>query len=275
MTSSDERIEKTVTLGDDASRFEVAYVLADELAGNGLYVRNGLSPNLLDLLKYGQAHLTEPTATNGLFTLSNNDGQCAVQVDIGYADGTHQAGLNSTAVDDNPDAGADYHTVAMRNQAQTHQVELIGTNRFNFSIGFTLSDPEADRDEDGMADNWEIQYFGDTTTATHYTDYDRDGELDWKEYIALTDPTDRYDTFAVASAQRAPSAVTITFSTATNRQYYVWYAHDLVEANWTLATTNALQGTGNEMNWQDDGSHTIPTPAQATNRLYKVEVEKP
>ncbi len=50
----------------------------------------------------------------------------------------------------------------------------------------------ADTDKDGMADVWEINHFGDLTTAkyddTHKTDYDRDGYPDFEEFLNASDP---------------------------------------------------------------------------------------
>ncbi|WPD22486.1 MAG: thrombospondin type 3 repeat-containing protein [Candidatus Electrothrix scaldis] len=42
---------------------------------------------------------------------------------------------------------------------------------------------ELDSDEDGIDDAWEMQYFGNLTTADATTDYDRDGYTDLQEYL--------------------------------------------------------------------------------------------
>jgi YD repeat-containing protein len=47
---------------------------------------------------------------------------------------------------------------------------------------------DTDQDDDGLADSWELQYFGDLTTADATTDSDNDGLSDLKEYIQKTDP---------------------------------------------------------------------------------------
>jgi len=47
-----------------------------------------------------------------------------------------------------------------------------------------------DGDGDGMIDTWEMQYFGNTTTADRTTDFDNDGHSDLEEYVAGTDPCD-------------------------------------------------------------------------------------
>lgn len=55
----------------------------------------------------------------------------------------------------------------------------------NFSSGNT------DTDGDGISDAWEIQYFGNLTTANATTDFDKDTYSDFVEFEAGTDPTDK------------------------------------------------------------------------------------
>ncbi|MCI5120005.1 MAG: hypothetical protein D3908_02200 [Candidatus Electrothrix sp. AUS4] len=47
----------------------------------------------------------------------------------------------------------------------------------------TASFRELDSDGDGVDDAWEMQYFGNLTTADATTDYDRDGYTDLQEYL--------------------------------------------------------------------------------------------
>ena len=47
---------------------------------------------------------------------------------------------------------------------------------------------DADTDNDGIADWWEIQYFGNTTTANRNSDADGDGLYDRYEFLAGTNP---------------------------------------------------------------------------------------
>ena len=49
---------------------------------------------------------------------------------------------------------------------------------------------QADDDEDGLVDNWEIDNFGDITTMDGSGDADNDGLTDAQEYAAGTDPND-------------------------------------------------------------------------------------
>ena len=49
--------------------------------------------------------------------------------------------------------------------------------------GYIVVGPVLDADNDTIPDNWEEQWFGDTTTAGGSTDWDRDGYSDLQEYL--------------------------------------------------------------------------------------------
>lgn len=57
-------------------------------------------------------------------------------------------------------------------------------------LPLTLTIENADVDNDGLPDAWEVDHFGNTTTANDKTDYDRDGYTDLQEYLnqANNDP---------------------------------------------------------------------------------------
>lgn len=126
LTSTNGLIAKTVTLAPTATAFAVSYAVSPTLNGGVLYVRHGLSPNLSDLLIRGQAGLTETLAPTGaIVTLTTTDSVSSVSIAMA------QGAVNVAAEDD---AELDFDTVNMRNQAQTRQVEIVGTN----AIAFTL-----------------------------------------------------------------------------------------------------------------------------------------
>jgi len=137
LVSSDAKIAKVVTLGANTNVFEVSYSLGGDLAAETLYVRNGLSPNLMNLLVQGQMNLTRSPVTNGVLSVSAGDGKTDVAAVIGAADGVHTAQIKEDAVDDNPGEGIEFETVNMRNLAQVDQVEIYGAGSFSFSISFS------------------------------------------------------------------------------------------------------------------------------------------
>ena len=133
-TSSDGHIMKTITLAPKSWKLEAAYQLD---ASETLFVRHGLSPDLYDLLKNGQHTLADADDSNGIVTLSNTNyaetvsgahrlrrwrAQCCLQPGGGWTTTRAAAPSSSPAT--------------CANQAQTHQVEIFGTNAFNFAIEF-------------------------------------------------------------------------------------------------------------------------------------------
>jgi hypothetical protein len=269
ITSADGKIQKTISLGAGQNQFNVSYTVDPSLNGGVLYVRNGLSPNLYDLLKNGQNNLSAEQYDGNQMTLVNQGSGASVSAIVGYSG----ASINPMAVDDNPEAGVDFRTMPRRNQAQVHQVELYGTNSFSFTLGFTVSAAGIiDTDGDGIPDWWELQYFNGTTNAQTGVDNDGDGVSNWDEFVAGTSPTNGNEFFELVQTANS-TGITLWFPTATQRQYRVWYVnHSVMATNWT-ATPSTINGTGGTVQWTDDGSATVPHPNQVTNRYYKIDVE--
>jgi len=270
ITSADGKIQKTITLGAGQNLFNVAYNVDPTLNGGVLYVRNGLAPNLYDLLLNGQEGLSSEQFAGSQMTLSNVRAGLTVAAMIGYS----SASMNSAAVDDNPGTGGDFKTRQRRNQAQTHQVELFGTNTFSFTLGFAASSGVADTDGDGMPDWWEQQYFGGATNGTTSVDNDGDSVNNYSEYVAGTNPGDSNDYFEVSQTAQS-TGITLWFPTSTQRLYRIWYAnHSIMSTNWQVSTApTTINGTGGTVQWTDNGSGTIPHPNQVTNRFYKIDVQ--
>ncbi len=138
LVSGDGKIAKTVTLGSDTGCFEVSYAVSGDLAGQPLYVRNGLSPDLMRLLLHGQTNMLRSPVEGGVLRVSTRDGETAVTAAVGAGDGSHTAALNEDAVDDNPGLGIAFHTLNMRNLPQAEQVEVYGTGNFTFALSFNV-----------------------------------------------------------------------------------------------------------------------------------------
>ena len=82
-----------------------------------------------------------------------------------------------------------YSVSQLWNALTTSTVDMGSSGQDNIYGYGRLNLPPADSDEDGIDDSWEIQYFGNLTTATNITDSDGDGLLDRDEYANETDPT--------------------------------------------------------------------------------------
>ncbi|MFM8459149.1 MAG: hypothetical protein ACKOB0_09445, partial [Chthoniobacterales bacterium] len=171
-------ISKTISLPDTWSgNISAAYTLTGP---SQLYVRFGLSPNLLDLMKNGHANLAAEQVVGNRVNLVNTNS----------ADGPVRAFVQ-TSTNSSINAGASdkdlsgITTVNRRNQAQTHQVEVAITGNTTITLGFDQgSDVQqpADSDNDGMDDSWENEFFGNLN-RDGTGDFDGDGLTDFKEFI--------------------------------------------------------------------------------------------
>ena len=135
LTFTNSGIRKVISLASAATNaFNVAYTMN----GKTLYVRNGLSPDLNTLLRSGQEVLVETnaSATSLQFTAFAPGAADGAGIILNVTSGA----INTTATDKDTSGTATYNTVNMRNQAQTRQVELVGTNTLTFSMAFITAD---------------------------------------------------------------------------------------------------------------------------------------
>ncbi|MGD9612944.1 MAG: hypothetical protein AB7V22_08575 [Kiritimatiellia bacterium] len=135
VTFSNAGVAKTISLANAATNvFAVSYAMP----GKTLYVRSGLSPDLDALLRTGQRNLAEEAT--GLSALAVS----AIRPAAGLASTVKlevATGAINTAATDMSNG---WNTVNMRNQAQTRQVELVGTNALAFTIELASSASGAD-----------------------------------------------------------------------------------------------------------------------------------
>lgn len=260
LTSADNKIAKTVTLGATSTWFAVQYVVDTSLGT--LYVRHGLSPDLESLLLRGQAYLGNEQHADGVLTLANLDPARTVAAKVAYG-GSYSATCNTNAAD-----GADLDTLRMRNQAQTHQVELSGSGTFSFAIGFEAADGE--QYNDGVPYSWLSGYGYDPETVDVNATMASNGVNNLREaYVANLDPNDPNDLFNLTHVGRTNANFVVQFATQPEREYLVWFAtNGLVTPTWLQGPSNRIQGTGGIEEWVD--------PAAVTNkRFYKVDVYVP
>ncbi len=93
-----------------------------------------------------------------------------------------------------------------------------------------LNDP--DDDNDGMPDAWEEQYQGlDPLANDSDEDKDQDGQANYAEYIAGTDPGDPSSVFAVRKVTAGVETLSLTWNSVPGRTYRIWASSDLV--HWT------------------------------------------
>jgi hypothetical protein len=73
---------------------------------------------------------------------------------------------------------------------KNYEVANIGQLKYLFSWRLNaLNSEESDSDGDGIADSWEMKYFGNLTTANGTSCYNGDGKTDLQKYQDGEDPT--------------------------------------------------------------------------------------
>ncbi|MDA3874997.1 MAG: hypothetical protein PF795_13695, partial [Kiritimatiellae bacterium] len=273
-TSSDERIAKTVTLSAESDTFSVEYVVDPTLNTDGtLFVRHGLSPDLFNLLIHGQNQLSEEEHSAEVMTLRQghaNNFQVVSRMDYSNANVTY---VNASDVPD----GETYSTVARRNQAQTHQVELEGTGSFSFTLTFNVETGDNfDSDGDGLPDWWEDLY-STSATAAHPTDPAANGLNTFLQaYIAGLDPTDPTSRFTApppeAVSSESERGIWLRFPSLSGRRYVIWYTDEsLVTPDWQTAAE--VDADAEPPEWLDEGDTGRPNPMDVDKRFYQISVE--
>ena len=266
-TSSNGNIAKTVTLDPQAKAFAVNYTIAPLLNSGRLYVRNGLSPNLAELMVTGQSGLTASLAPTGaVVSLATTSATHGVRIDV-------QQGVVNTLASDI--TGTQFDTVPMRNQAQTHQVELTGTNNIAFTMEFFASndEPPPPAENDGVPVDW-LTSFGYAPDVNVTNTLAANGINTLKQaYIAGLNPTSVTSAVQVTSSGISTNGFTIFFDTVTGRQYSVEFKNALMTGDWSLVNS-MLQGQANPAS--GDGTTKSVTDTEATtrtNRFYRFSVE--
>jgi hypothetical protein len=269
-TSSDGKIAKTITLAPRKSALNASYVTTNVTQ---MFVRFGLSPDLLDLMTAGQSHLSILLSSASEVNLLNNAPGRTVRDYVRFG-GTGFSGASFNASANDSDALV-LDTVAMRNQAQTQQVELQSNGSMNFALGFeTGAALTFDTDADGLPDWWETKYGIDPNNPNGINganvDLDGDGKTNLQEYILGTNPKVPDSANAALTIVRTSSTtVKLSFGSIRDRIYRVSYS-SAPAGPWLQAGTDIF-GTGSTIDYIDNGTDT-GLPPSSGQRYYKLEV---
>jgi hypothetical protein len=140
---------------------------------------------------------------------------------------------------------------------------LIVTNRVRTSgllSSSALITYLTDVDGDGLADTWETNYFGGLS-ADPALDSDGDGMNNRDEFIAGTDPTNRFSYLKI-DAVSAPPEASVRFLAVANRTYTIQFTDALGTLAWQKLADVVARAT--------DRVETVADPAYRTNRVYRL-----
>jgi hypothetical protein len=269
-TSSDGKIAKTITLAPRKSALNASYATTNVTQ---MFVRSGLSPDLLDLMTAGQSHLSILQSSASEANLFNNAPARTVRGYLRFG-GSGFSGATFNASANDSDALV-LDTVAMRNQAQTQQVELQSNGTMNFALGFeTGAALTFDTDGDGLPDWWETKYEIDPNNPNGINganvDLDGDGKTNLQEYILGTNPKVPDSANAALKIVRTSSTtVKLSFGSIRDRIYRVSYS-SAPAGPWLPAGADIF-GTGSTIDYIDNGTDTGSPPSSGA-RFYKLEV---
>ena len=269
LTSDDGSIAKTITLDDTSNWFEVNYSVDPSLHDGILYVRHGFSPDLHGLLLHGQEHLSDELHEGGVMTLEHaRPNDVVVAARLAYGDG-YSTGFNVGAGDDDPGQDVTFSTVRMRNQAQTHQVEVVGTNNFSFAIGFEVSG--AEQHTDGVPHTWLEQYYPDPATVDVQGMASNQVNTIREAYIAGISPVDPNAFFRLDEVEMtSEDGVVLRWSSVSDRMYHIRRSDDLMSGTegFVGIATN-LPATPPQNIYEDTDAEGSPT------YFYQIGVEYP
>ena len=128
-----------------------------------------------------------------------------------------------------------------------------------------FSDPDVDGDS--IPNDWETAFFGGRTNALASADGDDDNFTNLQEYIALTDPADPDDFFAILQAAAQGGGLVLQVPSDPARRYRLRATPDLVSPVWTDLQTN-VPGAAGVLQFAD------PAPGPDF-RAYQVDVRLP
>lgn len=126
---------------------------------------------------------------------------------------------------------------------------------------------DPDDDNDGIPDAWEIAHSLNPFVDDKAGNPDLDGNDNWFEYVADTDPQDEtsFQTFWVEPHPTIGVPV-LYFSSSSNRTYAIEECADLLSGSWTNLI-GQIQGTGSQK--------TFLRPLTGSARYYRLRIELP
>jgi T5SS/PEP-CTERM-associated repeat protein len=156
--------------------------------------------------------------------------------------------------------------------ACAHFVRTGGGLSYNSAV----LDPARDDDHDGIANGWEQAYgLNPLDAADAGRDPDGDGFPNFQEYNAGTDPTNSASVFRITGLKAEGNDIRVTWSTVTNRSYYVWAGVVGRGGSYSNAINPVpisflIAGTPTNTSWLDLGGAT-----NQPSRYYRISAVPP
>jgi hypothetical protein len=135
-------------------------------------------------------------------------------------------------------------------------------------IDLRLGTLPVDSDGDGLADAWELHYFG-SLSANPTGDPDGDGVNNLREFRAGTDPTDAASRFEVVEISKAPNGISIMWSSQPDHRYRVRRSATLLAAPSEYLVVQAGLAATPPMNQFID-----TTAGAGAHFFYLIEIEE-
>jgi hypothetical protein len=260
-TFSSGGVSKTITLPNATQgRIAASYSLSGP---SKLFVRFGLSPNLLDIMLRGNDGLTQEVVQGTRASVANTSGDEVVRAWV------EAPQINAAAVDTTATT-----TERRRNHAQTHQVEveLTGSGPHTITLGFDNGSDEP-TSTDGIPDTWWSQNNIPANERVASADRDGDGLTNMQEYVLGSNPNDASSGFPPVSVESTGDTFRVSFPTVAGRRYTVLGRSNLTSGSWSQIAS-IQNGQSNPVNGDGTIKTVTETGLSSTSaRFYRVQVE--
>ena len=226
---------------------------------NGAVIGEYICTGYLWAANVGWISLGSGTPANGIHYQNNSASDWGVNHDglgnlRGYAWG---ANIGWIAFETNGAPKVDLWTGKLSGSVWSANCGWISLSNAVALVQTATMAPGADSDGDGIPDAWELQNFGNLTTANGSSDADGDGQSDKNEYLADTNPLDASSNLRITYFSRGtlrPTYNVLQWTARPTRFYGVDYRSALTPPGaWTNLVTFPWLGAGS-VGFDDFGS---------------------